>query len=117
MLLKLTCQVGIDNYCFRVYHILMNTDDILLSYRKTVESTREALRSSGLTEHQIINETINFPDLNKIIPDDVIKFFRDIRKIVILHLSHVGWTARKISQNLGLPYTRVWETVDEKRRK
>lgn len=85
---------------------------ILQTYREMVENTREALRLAGMTEAQIVNETINFPDFNKMIMEDIVKFLNDVRKLIILHLFNMGLNSGEIAHRIG-QYHLVWKTLKE----
>ena len=75
--------------------------EILGHYRESVESFRTELRHAGMPESQIVVETINLPDLDRMIPEDTIRFYRDIKKLVILHWGKLGWPVREIVRTMG----------------
>ena len=76
-------------------------EEILMSYRTYVENTKNALRLLDFPESSILTNTINLPDFDKLIPEDVVKFYRDIRKLVVFHLNRNSMSAKEISRRMG----------------
>lgn len=74
---------------------------VLENYREMVVNIREALRLAGLPEAMIIRETINLPDLEKLLPEDVVKFYEEVKVMTILFLNNLGFSTREISKRIG----------------
>lgn len=74
---------------------------ILDNYKQSVDDVRSRLRDAGMSEHQIVLHTINFPNFNAMIPEDTVKFYRDVKKLLIIHLDSLGFSSREISSRLG----------------
>jgi len=77
------------------------TKELLKEYRTVVEQIKEDLRAAGMSENQIILHTINLPEFERMIPEDTIKLFRDIKKLLIIHLDELGLSTRQIAKRLG----------------
>lgn len=75
--------------------------EILVAYTQMVENTQEALRLANVPEPVIVSSTINLPDFRKMIPEDVVKLYRDMRKLVVIHLFQIGLTQGEIARRLG----------------
>ena len=100
----------------------MNTSEekvkqILEVYKQTVENTKEALRIAQVPESLVIYYTINLPDFNMMIPDDIVKFYQDIRKLVILHLNKIGLSRGEIAKKIGKnQYLLIGEILKQENR-
>ena len=75
--------------------------EIIRTYREMVLKVQEALRVAEMPDNLIIAETINIPDLHMLIPEDVMRFYKEVRTAVILHLHQLGFSLREITRRLG----------------
>ena len=74
---------------------------ILQYYNAIVDNTREALLLSGVPNKLIFFYLFMPPKLEEMIPEDVVLFYREIRKNVVIYLRQSGFTQREISLRLG----------------
>lgn len=74
---------------------------ILQEYKKSITNFREALRLAGMPETLILFNTLNLPDLSRMMPDDVVKFYQEIKVMIILYLDGLGFSRREITRRIG----------------
>jgi len=74
---------------------------ILQEYKKSVVNFREALRLAGMPETLILFNTLNLPDLSMMMPDDVVKFYQEVKTMIILYLDDLGFSRREIARRIG----------------
>lgn len=82
----------------------MNKDQvesILTTYNQQVENIKEALRVAGVPEPLVAAYTFNLPNIAKMLPEDVVKLFKDFREIVIFYLDNHGFSQREIERRMG----------------
>ena len=66
-----------------------------------VENVREALRIAEMPEQMIVYQTINLPALERLLQEDVLNFFNEVKTMTIFHLSNLGFSNGEISRRLG----------------
>lgn len=94
------------------------TQEILTKYKEMVLNIKEALRIAGMPERMITIETMNFPDYDKMIPEDVIKLYREVFRFTILYLHKLGFSYRQITTKLGgNSYVIIQKTIAEMEKK
>lgn len=76
--------------------------DVLNNYREMVKNIYEALRLSGMPEHMIVFNMINLPDLSRMLPENVVDFYNEVRTLVVIYLSDRGFSTREITKRVGL---------------
>ena len=79
----------------------VKSNEILGKYREMVSGIREALRLAGMPETMIVFNTINLPDLKKLLPEDVVKFYNEVKVMTILYLHDIGFSNQEISRRIG----------------
>ena len=77
------------------------TKEILLNYKDMVKNIYEALRLAGMPESMIVYNTINLPDLSRMLPEDVVNFFAEVKTMTIVYLSDRGFSIREIERRIG----------------
>lgn len=77
------------------------TKQILESYKEMVQNVQQALRIAGMPEAMIVYHTINLPDLERMMPEQVVNFFSEVKIATILYLSDHGFSTREIERRLG----------------
>jgi len=75
--------------------------EILQEYKKSIKNFREALRLAGMPETLILFNTLNLPDLSRMMPDDVVKFYQEVKTMIILYLDDLGFSRREIARRIG----------------
>ena len=95
----------------------MNTEvvnKILEAYKQSVTNTREALRLAEVPESLAVNYTINLPEFDKLIPEDIVALYHDLRKLMTISLFEMGLTSGEIARRLGgNQYHIVWKILKE----
>lgn len=93
----------------------LQVKEILETYNKMVQNTREALRLAEVPESQIVIYTINLPDLQRMIPEDIVRLYNDVKKLTTISLHELGFSQRETSRRLGGPsnYPYVNKTILE----
>lgn len=87
--------------------------EILNTYGDMISKVHQALRLAGMPDNQIIAEMINLPDLNTLLPEDVTRFYKEVRTSVILHFHSLGFSRREITRRLGgSSYAIVQQTIE-----
>lgn len=76
-------------------------EKILKAYQESVQNFRQALREAGVPETLILYYTINLPELSKLLPEDVIKFYQEVKTAVVLHFSDLGFSHRETARRIG----------------
>lgn len=79
----------------------MNEEEIIKTYKEQTANIQEALRLSGLDESAVQFKTLNLPDLQKMNPEQIQKFYTYIREVVVLYFNDNGFSEREISRRLG----------------
>lgn len=75
-------------------------NDLLTSYQIAVIEIKSALIKAGLSERESNWKTLNLPDFQKMLPEDVLNFYKDLRTLVILYLHQLGLSTREIEKRL-----------------
>lgn len=70
-------------------------------YQNIVRNTREAFILAGIPKGLVFFEMFFPPDFEYMVPEDVVNFYKETRKAVILHLRKLGFTQREIARRLG----------------
>lgn len=76
-------------------------NEIIGKYREMVANVREALRLAGMPEPLIVYNTINLPDLRKLLPEDVVKFYNEVKIMTVLYLNEIGFSNSETSRRIG----------------
>lgn len=79
----------------------LKVNEILGKYKEMVSNIREALRLAGMPEAMIIYNTINLPDLKRLLPEDVMKFYSEVKVLIVLYLHELGFSNAEISRRIG----------------
>lgn len=79
----------------------LKSNEVLGKYREMVGNIREALRLAGMPETMIIYNTINLPDLKKLLPEDVVKFYNEVKVMTVLYLNDIGFSNSEIARRVG----------------
>lgn len=88
-------------------------EEILETYRQMVSKVHQALKLTDMPDNMIIAEIINLPDLTMLIPEDVMRFYKEVRTTVILHFHNMGFSRREITRRLGgSSYAIVQQTIE-----
>lgn len=74
---------------------------VIEDQHKYVESVREILRESGVSESDIMLYTINLPAPEKMRIEDTLKFYEDVKKLIVIYLNNTGFSVREIARRLG----------------
>jgi hypothetical protein len=79
---------------------------ILTAYQEQTKNIQEALRVAEcpdtLVDCYVLSSVLTVCDFEKMLPEDVIKLFKDIRTIIILHLYNaIGLSEREIARRIG----------------
>lgn len=85
---------------------------IMQTYVEVVNNTRRALIFAGVPERLTFFYIFIPPQFQTMLPEDVIDFYRDIQKAVIIYLSGMGFSQREIARRLrGGSYALVVEAL------
>lgn len=87
--------------------------EILMAFRTSITNYQEALRLTGLPEPLIELYVTNIPDFSKLLPDDVLGVYKDIRVMVILYLDALGFSQREIGRRIVSPATSVRDIIKQ----
>lgn len=88
--------------------------EILDQYRYIVTNTHEALELAGVPKKLLYYYTFVWPDLNEVLPEDIVKFFDELRVQVIIYLRKMGFSQREIARRLkGGSYFIVNQVLQE----
>ena len=89
----------------------IKSNEILGKYKDMIVNIREALRLAGMPETMIVFNMINLPDLKKLLPEDIVKFYNEVKVMVVLYLNDIGFsnqeTARRIGGHSGAIVTQI----------
>lgn len=88
--------------------------EILNSHKEMTKNVCEALRQANVPEPLIASYTFNTPNIDKMLPEDVLRLFKDFKKIIILYLNKMGFSQREISRRIGGNLVLVNQTIREK---
>ena len=58
-------------------------NEILIQHKEILKNTAEALRLAGMPESLIVYNLINLPDLEKLLPEDVVKFYSELKTMIV----------------------------------
>ena len=88
---------------------------LLTSYQIAVAEIRNALRKGGLSEREIILNTINLPEFEKMLPEDVLRLWQELKIMFILYLrNHLKLSLREIETRLkGDSYVSINKLLKE----
>lgn len=87
---------------------------ILTSYKEQTKNITEALRLAKVPEPLIAVYTFNLPNLDVMLPEDVVKLFKEFRELVIVYLNRLGFSEREISHRIsGDSYTSVGNILEK----
>ena len=87
---------------------------ILISYKEQTKNISEALRLAKVPEPLIAVYTFNLPNLDAMLPEDVVKLFKEFRELVIVYLNRLGFSEREISHRIkGDSYTKVGDVLEK----
>lgn len=75
--------------------------EILKSYNRIVENTKEALVAAGVPRKEVYFYVFIPPDFDYLLPDDCLKFYKDIRSQIIIHFRKLGFSQREIARRIG----------------
>ena len=75
-------------------------NNILESYGKSLENYREAMRVAGVPEALIEKNVVYLPDYKKMVAEDVLQFYENVKKKTILHFDALGFSRRSIANLL-----------------
>jgi len=91
--------------------------EILVKFAEAIKNFQEALRLAGMSETSILYNTINLPDFDKMLPDDVIKFYHQVKEMVVLYFNSLSLSRREIERRLGA-HSRVYvkEVIDKQKK-
>lgn len=70
-------------------------------YRQMVADVREALRLAGLSEVMIAYNLINLPALSKLLPEEVLAFYTEVKTMTVLYFDQLGFSASEIVRRIG----------------
>ena len=87
---------------------------ILQEYKKSIINFREALRLAGMSETLILFNTLNLPDLSRMMPDDVVRFYQEVKTMIVLYLDDLGFSRREIARRIGGDSMMVVNTILKK---
>lgn len=73
----------------------------LQSYRNFRDNTREILSDSGVPDNLIEMYLYEPPVYNKLMPEELITLYQEVRTQLILTLDGRGFSQREISKRLG----------------
>lgn len=90
-----------ERYYFNMELDDIKSNEIMGEYRDMIVNIREALRLAGMPETMIIYNTINLPDLKKLLPEDVVKFYNEVKVMTVLYLNDIGFSNSEISRRVG----------------
>lgn len=80
---------------------------ILEIFNQSWVNTKAALKELGLPENLVELHTAKLPDFNKLLPEEVLKIFHDLRSYVVLYFHNRGFAQREIARRLGGSSQRV----------
>lgn len=75
--------------------------EILDTYKETILKIEEALALAGVPSNLIPIYTIYFPQFQRMLPEDAIKIFKNLRELLIIYLRELGFTHREIARRIG----------------
>ena len=79
----------------------IKSNEILGKYKDMIVNIREALRLAGMPETMIVFNMINLPDLKKLLPEDIVKFYNEVKVMIILYLNEIGFSNQEIARRIG----------------
>lgn len=90
-----------------------NIQELLENYHQTVSTMKEALKEAGLSEREVIWNTVSLPSFDHMLPEDVLNFYREIKVQVIIYLhSILKLSTREIERRLkGESYSSVQKVI------
>lgn len=73
-------------------------DEILDKYVASTENYREAMRLASVPDALVEVNLTYLPNFKRMIPEDVVKFYHDLREKVILYFYELGFSRRSIGR-------------------
>jgi len=88
--------------------------EIVTTYYEVVDNTKKALTYAGVPQRLHFFYIFMPPDFENMLPEDVVNYYRDFQKAVIIYLWRIGLSQREIARRLrGGSYALVVEALKE----
>lgn len=75
--------------------------EIASSYKEMTENIKEAFILAGVPAEHAPLYVMNFPEMEKLVPEDVIALYEQFKKAVIYFWKDIGLSNREISRRIG----------------
>lgn len=74
---------------------------ILEKYKEYVVNVKKTLKEVDHPKTLIEIDTMVLPDITHMLPEDVLRFYQDLRRLVILYFYRKGFSSREIAKRIG----------------
>lgn len=90
-------------------------DEIKLAYIEALDTFRKAFKVAEVPDSLIEVYLTNLPSFDKMVPEDVVQIFQDMKTAVIVYLGGLGLSHREIERRLGGTSTFVVHKILKER--